>query len=163
VDGRRLGITGISWGGYLTCIVMSLDDRLKVAAPVYGCGFLPENSVWLPILGQLPAGERPTWIEHFEPSPYLPPCTTLVLVVTGTNDSAYPLDSYQKSYRATNGPHTLCITVNMPHGHPAGWAPVEIGFFMDHALKPRLPGPALPRIRVLRVGEGKVTASYDSM
>ena len=31
VDPERIGITGISWGGYLTCIVAGLDDRLKVA------------------------------------------------------------------------------------------------------------------------------------
>ncbi len=40
VDKKRIGVTGISWGGYLTCIIASLDDRLKVAVPVYGCGFL---------------------------------------------------------------------------------------------------------------------------
>ena len=47
VDPQRIGLTGISWGGYLTCIVAGLDDRLKVAVPVYGCGFLHENSCWL--------------------------------------------------------------------------------------------------------------------
>ena len=49
VDPHRIGITGISWGGYLTCIVTGLDDRLKVSVPVYGCGFLNENSAWLEI------------------------------------------------------------------------------------------------------------------
>ena len=44
VDPSRVGITGISWGGYLTCIVAGLDERLAVAVPVYGCGFLHENS-----------------------------------------------------------------------------------------------------------------------
>jgi len=29
-------VTGISWGGYLTCIVAGIDDRLKAAVPVYG-------------------------------------------------------------------------------------------------------------------------------
>src|SRR5690606_33907498 len=38
VDGDRIGVTGISWGGYLTCIVAGIDDRVKVAVPVYGCG-----------------------------------------------------------------------------------------------------------------------------
>ena len=37
----------ISWGGYLTCIVAGLDNRFKAAVPVYGYGFLHENSVWL--------------------------------------------------------------------------------------------------------------------
>jgi len=47
VDGERTAITGISWGGYLTCIVAGLDNRFNVAAPVYGCGFLHKNSFWL--------------------------------------------------------------------------------------------------------------------
>ena len=46
VDADRTALIGISWGGYLTCIVAGLDDRFKVAMPVYGCGFLRENSVW---------------------------------------------------------------------------------------------------------------------
>ena len=52
VDSSRIGITGISWGGYLTCIVAGIDDRLKVAVPVYGCGFLHEDSAWLPTIRQ---------------------------------------------------------------------------------------------------------------
>ena len=47
VDASRIGVTGISWGGYLTCIVAGIDDRLKCAVPVYGCGFLGDNSAWV--------------------------------------------------------------------------------------------------------------------
>jgi cephalosporin-C deacetylase-like acetyl esterase len=47
VDPERIGVTGISWGGYLTCIAAGVDPRFKFAAPVYGCGFLGENSAWL--------------------------------------------------------------------------------------------------------------------
>ncbi len=134
VDPRRIGITGISWGGYLTSIVMSLDDRLKVAIPVYGCGFLHENSVWLPHFAKLSEDERKIWIENFEPSKYLSRCRIPVLWMNGTNDFAYPLDSYQKSYRSVRGPRTLCITVKMPHGHDAGWARQEIYLFADTAF-----------------------------
>ena len=48
VDPDRIGVTGISWGGYLTCIVAGVDPRFRFAAPVYGCGFLGDNSAWLP-------------------------------------------------------------------------------------------------------------------
>ncbi len=37
VDPERIGVTGISWGGYLTSIVAGVDPRLKLAIPVYGC------------------------------------------------------------------------------------------------------------------------------
>ena len=37
VDGDKLGITGISYGGFLTCLAAGYDDRYSFAAPVYGC------------------------------------------------------------------------------------------------------------------------------
>ena len=40
VDPTRTAITGISWGGYTTCLVASLDSRFRAAVPVYGCGHL---------------------------------------------------------------------------------------------------------------------------
>jgi dienelactone hydrolase len=134
VDPERTGLTGISWGGYLTCIVAGLDDRFKVAVPVYGCGFLHENSWWLRRFAMLPEEWRKEWIANFDPSMYVKNAKMPMLFVNGTNDSAYPLDSYQKTYRLAKD-HLLCITVNMPHGHPQGWAPVEIGLFVDQHLK----------------------------
>jgi dienelactone hydrolase len=138
VDGQRIGITGISWGGYLTCIVAGLDERLKVAVTVYGCGYIHENSAWIPIFDKMTAEKRKRWVEQVEPSRYLAQARMPVLFVNGTNDSAYPLDSYQKSYRLVKE-RTLCVTVNMPHGHRQGWAPVEIGLFVDQHLRKGTP------------------------
>jgi len=142
VDPARTGVTGISWGGYLTCIVAGLDDRFKLAVPVYGCGFLHENSAlsWMRILNEkLPKHERKLWVENFDPSVYLGQARMPMLWVNGTNDFAYPPDSYQKSYRLPRGARTLCVTVRMPHGHPSGWRPVEIGLFADHHFLGRKP------------------------
>ena len=161
VDPKRMGITGISWGGYLTCIVMSLDPRLKAAVPVYGCGYLHENSVWLPIFNSLPADERETWIENFDPSRYLPRCKTPALWMNGTNDFAYPLDSYQKSYRAMPGPKTLCITVKMPHGHEQGWARPEIQMFIDAILRPGSLERGLGQVGKPVVDGKTVRVAYD--
>lgn len=134
VDPERVGVTGISWGGYLTCIVAGLDDRFKIAVPVYGCGFIQENSAWLPTFGKMSDDWRKSWVDNFEPSRYLGRASMPVLFVNGTSDFAYPLDSYQKSYRLVKN-RNLCLTVNMPHGHPQGWAPKEIGLFADQHLR----------------------------
>ena len=70
VDQDRVGITGISWGGYLTCIVAGIDPRFKVAVPVYGCGFLGENSVWKDkSLAQMNPEARELWLKLFDPKP----------------------------------------------------------------------------------------------
>ena len=159
VDADRIGVTGISWGGYLTCIVAGVDDRLKVAVPVYGCGFLHENSAWLSILGEMSPAMRERWVRFFDPSRDLPGVRCPILFGNGTNDFAYPLDSYQKSYRAVPGRRELCVTVRMPHGHQAGWRPVEIGLFVDSILAA---GKPLPQIGLMEIQENAASASFES-
>ena len=163
VDADRIGITGISWGGYLTCLVAGLDDRLKVAIPVYGCGYLHENSVWLNTLRGLPEDWRKEWVDHFDPSRYAGQARMPVLFVNGTNDFAYPLDSYQKTYRLVKD-RQLCVTVRLPHGHPQGWAPVEIGLFAGQHLRRGKPLPVLGPVKTARDGENvKVEASFKAV
>lgn len=159
VDANRVGITGISWGGYLTCIVAGLDDRLKVAVPVYGCGFLNDNSAWLGEFKAMSAEQRDRWISLFDPSKYLGNVRSPILFVNGTNDFAYPLDSYQKSYHLVPGPVDLCITVRMPHGHPQGWAPREIGLFADSVLEG---GKPLARLGEPKVADGVASTAIES-
>ena len=137
VDSRRIGITGISWGGYLTSIIAGVDHRLKVAVPVYGCGFLHDNSCWVEgHFAKMTPERRQLWVGSFDPSQYLGAVECPTLFVNGTNDFAYPLDSYQKSYRLVDKKlRHLCVKVRLPHGHSEGWSIPEIGLFVDSLLK----------------------------
>jgi len=159
VDPERIGMTGISWGGYLTSLASGLDTRLKVTVPVYGCGFLHHNSAWLKDFERLGPELAEQWVKNFDPSSFLHQATMPMLFVNGTNDFAYPLDSYQKTYRSAKGPRTLCVTVRMPHGHTPGWNPVEIGLFVDSVLEN---GKALAKIgEVSREGKA-VSLAFES-
>ena len=159
VDAGRIGITGISWGGYLTCIVSGLDDRLKVSVPVYGCGFLHENSAWLGQFAKLGPEQSAHWVKLFDPSVYLPGVGCPILFLNGTTDFAYPLDSYQKCYRLVTAPVTLGITPTLRHSHQAGWAPVEIGLFADSVLRD---GASLPRLGAMQTTGDTASASCES-
>ncbi len=146
VDAEHTAVTGISWGGYTTCLVASLDDRFKAAVPVYGCGFLHEGeSVQKPSIDKLGDLAR-RWVEKYDPSSLLPRCRVPILFVNGTNDVHYPLDSYQKTFERVTGRKQMRIQVNMPHGHPPGWAPKEIGIFIDsHCIAGSAPLPEIFR------------------
>lgn len=149
VEAERTAVTGISWGGYTTCLVASLDDRFKAAVPVYGCGFLHEGeSVQKPSIDKL--GDRKAeWVKKYDPGSLLPRCHVPILFVNGTNDMHYVLDSYMKSYNVVPGEKQMRIEVKMPHGHPPGWAPKEIGLFIDSKCRDGvpLPVPGQPEIK----------------
>ncbi len=141
VDAEHTAVTGISWGGYTTCLVASLDDRFKAAVPVYGCGFLHEGeSVQKPSIDKL-GDHKAKWIKEYDPGSLLPRCRVSILFVNGTNDVHYVLDSYMKSYNAVPGEKHLRIQIKMPHGHPPGWAPQEIGLFIDSKCRAGKPLP----------------------
>ena len=139
IDAKRIGVTGISWGGYLTDIVSGVDPRFRFAAPVYGCGFLGEDSAWLKNFATMGRERAAKWLSLWDPSVYLPNSKMPMLWVTGTNDFAYPFPSLQKSYRLPRGPRTLAIRVRMKHSHPDGAVPEEIAVFADSILKKAAP------------------------
>ncbi len=136
VDPERIGITGISWGGILTEIAVGIDSRFKFAAPVYGCGFLGENSFWLETeFQQLPPAQVDRWIALWDPSQYLSGVTTPMLFCNGANDKHFRPDSWQKTYLLPRGPVSLSLKVGMRHSHPPAGDPKEITRFADSIVK----------------------------
>lgn len=149
VDAENTAVTGISWGGYTTCLIASLDDRFKAAVPVYGCGFLHEGeSVQKPSIDAL-GDRREAWVKAYDPGSLLPRCHVPIFFVNGSNDVHYVLDSYMKSYNVVPGEKHMRIELNMRHGHPPGWAPKEIGLFIDSKCRAgvSLPVPGTPVIK----------------
>ena len=161
VDAERIGVTGISWGGYMTSLVAGVVPGLKCAIPVYGCGFLGENSFWNDeVFPSKPKQLIDQWLELWDPSNYLGAANMPMCWVSGTNDFAYPLDSLQKSYRLPSGDRTLCIRVEMPHNHIDGWLPAEIGIFADSLLRG---GAPLPRLKRHGVDGQLLWAEFESV
>ncbi len=160
VDENRTAVTGISWGGYTTCIVASVDDRFKAAVPVYGCGFLYEGeSVQKPSIDALEPADWKRWVERYDPSSHLGRCIVSIFFVNGTNDKHYPLDSYMRSYSLPKGERQLRIEPMMRHSHQAGWEPKEIGLFIDSKLKG---SAALPKIHPPTSTKGTATFPIDA-
>jgi len=160
VDECRIGITGVSWGGVLSCLSASVDPRYKCAAPVYGCGFLTENSAWMPNFETIGPEKTEFWRTHWDPSAWLSQAKCSMLWYNGSNDFAFFPSSWQKSALLTQGESRLCMKLRWPHGHGAmGESMNELAVFMDAELKGSL---AYPRIRETAIDHSGAVAKVDS-
>lgn len=149
VDAQRTALTGISWGGYLTCITAGIDSRFKAAVPVYGCGFLHDNSAWADSgkFRELDDATRRLWIHHFDPGQHVSGTRCPILFFNGTNDFAYPLDSYRKTIEQVRPQlATVAIHHKLKHGHY--WNFEIVDTFIDSVLRE---GKMLARLGELRV------------
>jgi hypothetical protein len=67
-----------------------------------------------------------------------------ILFVNGTTDFAYPLDSYQKSYRLVPAKwRQVSVAVNRRHGHI--WTFPEVDAFVDSVLRDEPPPTRIAR------------------
>lgn len=158
VDSKRIGVTGISWGGYLTSIVASVDHRFRFGIPVYGCGFLSEDSAWLKDFAKLGPERSRNWVRLWDPSSYLALGRKPMFWINGTNDFAYVMPSWQKSYRLPHGERALSLQVRMKHSHPDGAKPPEIFSYAKSKLQG---GPALIAIKKQGTAKDEAWANYQ--
>ena len=63
----RIGVSGISMGGYSTTMITGLlGKRVRAAYSIFGCGFYDRGSEWSPELKNLPDDQREAWLHHFD-------------------------------------------------------------------------------------------------
>jgi len=131
VDSANIGLTGVSWGGTITCCVGGLDPRFAWCAPVYGCGFRdPKRMVYDPA--------------RFDPARYLRYAKMPFLFLNGTNDFTFYLNNWFRSVEEVAGPAYRCLRVNMPHGHgEVSENPPEIHDFAESVRQNREPAPEI--------------------
>jgi len=160
VDINKTGITGISWGGYITCIAASLDNRFKAAIPVYGCGYYDESDIFKEDLNRLSSESRKKWMEYFDPSVYLPFARQKFLFINGNKDKFYNVVPYHKTYSLIpKEQRTICIKPNMKHSHPHGWAPPEIRYFFDNVFNKSEP---MINVTQIAVRDSSITLDFIS-
>lgn len=162
VDATRIGVTGISWGGYLTALVAGLDSRYRCAMPVYGCAFT-EDAAWWSHGGEwtrLTPAQQSFWRQNLLPSLYLPRAACPMLWLNGTNDFAFSPPEWQRSAACTRGPRQLCFKLRYPHGHFAAAEEVpELGAFAAACLAG---GPPLLSVAPPELAGNVLRATYGN-
>jgi len=160
VDATKTCITGISWGGYLTCIAASLDNRFKAAVPVYGCGYNDESDIFKEPLNRLSSENKQKWMKYFDPSIYLPFARPRFLFINGNKDLFYNVIPYHKTYSLVDcNRRTVCIKPEMEHSHIYGWEPDEIRCFFESVINNGCP---LIKVKTILVQDSLIKLSYQS-
>ncbi|WP_162339588.1 alpha/beta hydrolase family protein [Cyclobacterium salsum] len=134
VNPDRTALTGISWGGYLTNLVAGVDHRFAAAVPVYGAGFLHEESAWDGQFDSLGIEGTQDWVYLWDPSSYVGHARIPMLFINGTNDFAYFVENWQKTANlASNAQYSMIPELKNSHLH--GAEPGEIYNFISTILE----------------------------
>ena len=156
----KIGITGISWGGVITSIVMGYDSRFAFYIPVYGCAHLGESLTWMKDCF------TPGALRLWDATERLNRVKGPILWVCWASDEAFSINTNDASYGDTMDRAALSMRIDMLHGHVQGWTPLEIYRFADNAVKGGLPLTKITAQTSSQTGrqvEMKIEAAEDTM
>ena len=159
VDPERIGITGLSWGGFLTCLSAAVDKRFKLAVPVYTCAFYDTIGSAEERRKTFGDVKWRRWLDLWDPKHYIPEIDMPIMWLSGTNDRSFPYGSLRKTFPLVKAPLDVVIRPRMPHGHTAGWSPKEILAFADSFFRG---GLKLPKVSAPTVAGNSTAVKFES-
>jgi len=155
VDPDRMGIFGISYGGYMTSWAIGQTDRFKAA--VCGEPMFDLESDWgtsdvsfngLEIFGGGPPHARREWFDAHSPSSFAHRVTTPTLVFSGEADDRCPIGQSEQMFIALRKAGVETEFARYPGGshmffafghpdHRADWLARTLRWFTDHLAGPQ--------------------------
>ena len=159
VDPERIGITGLSWGGFLTCLSAAVDKRFKLAVPVYTCAFYDTIGSAEERRKTFGDVKWRRWLDLWDPKHYIPEIDMPIMWLSGTNDRSFPYGSLRKTFDLVKTPLDVVIRPRMPHGHTAGWSPKEILAYADSFFRN---GLKLPKVSAPVAAGNTAVARFES-
>jgi dienelactone hydrolase len=160
VDPEAIGVTGISINGMFAVYLAGVDPRIKATVSQFGCGHILEGWRWGRDLSGIPAADLQVFRETLDPAVYQAQIHSPVLFAGGTNDFAFFLPIFERSYREVPGEKRLSLLAEANHRSPEGMNTGQPGFWawFDRYLKGE--GADFPRIDQVtaRARDGKLEA-----
>ena len=162
VDESNIGITGISWGSFLTCVTIGVDNRFKFAVPVYGAGYMDEDvSGGLKDVFAMDDASLEIYRKSFDPSAYMGNCTIPTLWFCGANDYAFSIGCTQRCADLSKGETYFSWRASLTHGQQPGDGSglPEIFLFADLMVKGT---SSLPLVDEGTAKDGKITVTCEN-
>lgn len=140
VNMERIGVSGISWGGVLSCVAAAVDPRFRFAVPVYGDGFWTDMESKLIL--SVKEKELRKWASLWEPKHYLSKITIPFFLLSGVNDPAFPTSSFFQTLDAVSGERRGLMRLNLLHDHCASWSEATVFDFVNLVMAgSKIPDP----------------------
>jgi len=160
VDKNKTAVTGISWGGFQTCIVSGIDNRFKAAAPIYGSAFHDEIVLDRKFFNRLSKENKTIWMNKIDPKNYLIYSQCPTLFISGNTDGCFDIEPFNKTTKLIpNKNRHISIIPGMGHDHPIGWKPREIAVFFNSIFKN---GTPLAKITQIEKQDTSIRFGYES-
>ncbi len=160
VEKNKTAITGISWGGFQTCIVSGIDNRFNAAASVYGCAFHDQIIFKKYLENRMDEKGREMWMSKIDPKNYLIYSQCPTLFINGKNDGCFDIVAFDKTTKLIPKKNRYVrITPNMGHDHPIGWGPREIAAFFNSVFENGVP---LAKITNIEKKDTVIDFRYES-
>lgn len=148
VDPERVGITGNSWGGYLSILCPAVDHRYVFTAPVYASGFYSITRM----SGEKSSGTElwNKWTDLWDAQHYVPSIEVPIVWITGAKDGCFDFPAHQKTMLISEMPQYRSIKTELVHTDGAYMMPEEAFAMADHFLKG---GKAMPVLGIPEIGK----------
>lgn len=119
VDVHRIGVVGVSYGGYMTCMVSALaGDLVHAAFSVYGCGFFEHASPGGEGLARLSPEGRGLWLRWLDAGRRLGGLKAPLFIAAATNDFFFYPNAVQATLDGIAGQRNHVYAPNANHTVP---------------------------------------------
>ena len=116
VDTGRIGVVGVSWGGYMTTMVAGLaGDRVRAAFAVFGCGFYDLAVFQQVAMNKMPADEHERWLRDLDAGRRAPGIKAAFFLAAAANDYFYWPPAVQATLDAIPGEKNHLFAPNNNH------------------------------------------------
>jgi dienelactone hydrolase len=156
VNKERIGVVGVSWGGYLTTMVTGIAGRyIHASFSVFGSGFYDHGSSFLRELNAMPDSEKKLWLQYLDAGRRIEKVKTPFFIAAAANDNFFYPPAVMATLDAMKGPVNHLFAPNANHKIPVlggsitkstnrpGWLEMELTWF-NYYLKGI--GEPFPRI-----------------
>lgn len=166
VNSEKIGVLGISWGGFSSLILNGIDDRVKAVVDIYGAGYYQEfgtNGGCFGLTGPLkfePVEKQAEWLSRYDPQHYVTTAHAPVLMFTGTNDMFFWLPLVLKTYDALPVEKRLRLDPNINHRLTTESILAEAKPWFDYYL--RESGSQFPNVQMADISEDKCSIKVSA-